>query len=146
MRWAAYSPHGKHIATASFDKTAKLLGLSYPGGPQIDRLAQLGDPHRFTFPQTEMPGLNYSFSGIKTAILYFLRDELKKNERFIEENINDICASIQHTLIGMLLQKLRKAARKFNVRQIAIAGGVSANSGLRTRLVEMGDKDEGVIR
>jgi len=121
----------------AFDKTAKLLGLSYPGGPLIDKYAKDGDPNRFTFPQTEMPGLNYSFSGIKTAILYFLRDELKKNEHFIEENLNDICASIQHTLVGMLLQKLRKAARKYRIKEIAIAGGVSANSGLRSALADM---------
>lgn len=121
----------------AFDKSAKLLGLSYPGGPLIDKHAQKGDPNRFGFPQTEMPGLNYSFSGIKTAILYFLRDELKKNEVFIEENLNDICASIQHTLVNMLLQKLRKAARQYKIKQVAIAGGVSANSGLRNALAEM---------
>ena len=125
----------------AFDKTAKLLGLPYPGGPYIDKHAQKGDAGRFSFPQTEMPGLNYSFSGIKTAILYFLRDELKKNERFIEENMNDICASIQQTLIGMLLQKLRKAARKFKINQIAIAGGVSANSGLRNALGNMAEAE-----
>lgn len=121
----------------AFDKSAKLLGLPYPGGPLIDKYAQQGNPERFSFPETSMPGLNYSFSGIKTGILYFLRDELKKNERFIDENLNDICASIQHTLVSMLLQKLRKAARKHNIKQIAIAGGVSANSGLRGTLSEM---------
>ena len=125
----------------AFDKSAKLLGLPYPGGPLIDKYAQKGDPKRFSFPQTEMPGLNYSFSGIKTAILYFLRDELKKNEQFIEENLEDICASIQHSLVSMLLQKLRKAARKFRINQIAIAGGVSANSGLRNDLAEMAQSE-----
>ena len=125
----------------AFDKSAKLLGLNYPGGPLIDKYAQLGDPHRFTLPQTEMPGLEYSFSGIKTGILYFLRDELKKNEKFIDENLNDICASIQHTLVEMLLQKLRKAARQFKIRNIALAGGVSANSGLRSGLNVMAEKE-----
>ena len=121
----------------AFDKSAKLLGLPYPGGPLIDKYAQLGDPDKYTFPETEMPGLNYSFSGIKTAILYFLRDNLKKNEHFIKDNLNDICASIQQTLVRMLLQKLRKAARKYRINQIAIAGGVSANSGLRKNLEAM---------
>ena len=125
----------------AFDKSAKLLGLSYPGGPLIDKYAQLGNPHRFPLPQTEMPGLEYSFSGIKTGILYFLRDELKKNENFIDENLNDICASIQHTLVEMLLQKLRKAARQFNIKNIALAGGVSANSGLRNGLNNMAEKE-----
>ena len=128
----------------AFDKSAKLLGLPYPGGPLIDKHAQKGNPKRFSFPQTEMPGLNYSFSGIKTAILYFLRDELKKNEQFIEENLDDICASIQHTLVSMLLQKLRKAARKFRINQIAIAGGVSANSGLRNELAQMAKSEDWV--
>lgn len=121
----------------AFDKSAKLLGLPYPGGPLIDQYAQQGNPGRFSFPETSMPGLSYSFSGIKTGILYFLRDELKKNENFIEENLHDICASIQHTLVSMLLQKLRKAARKHRIKQIAIAGGVSANSGLRQMLAEI---------
>jgi N6-L-threonylcarbamoyladenine synthase len=121
----------------AFDKSAKLLGLPYPGGPLIDQYAQQGNPDRFSFPETSMPGLSYSFSGIKTGILYFLRDELKRNENFIEENLHDICASIQHTLVSMLLQKLRKAARKHRIKQIAIAGGVSANSGLRQMLEEM---------
>ncbi|MGW8124022.1 tRNA (adenosine(37)-N6)-threonylcarbamoyltransferase complex transferase subunit TsaD [Roseivirga echinicomitans] len=125
----------------AFDKSAKLLGLGYPGGPLIDKHAQLGDPHRFPLPQTEMPGLEYSFSGIKTGILYFLRDELKKNPNFIDENLNDICASIQHTLVGMLLQKLRKAAKEFKIKNIALAGGVSANSGLRNGLNTMAEKE-----
>lgn len=125
----------------AFDKSAKLLGLPYPGGPLIDKYAQLGDSGRFTFPETSMPGLSYSFSGIKTGILYFLRDELKKNEKFIDENLNDICASIQHTLVKMLLQKLRKAARQHNIKEIAIAGGVSANSGLRKSLKLMAESE-----
>lgn len=125
----------------AFDKSAKLLGLGYPGGPQIDKLAREGDPLRFDFPETEMKAYNYSFSGIKTAILYFLRAELKKDEHFIEKNINDIAASIQHTLINMLLQKLKKAARDQGINQIALAGGVSANSGLRRALHELAEKE-----
>lgn len=125
----------------AFDKSAKLLGLGYPGGPQIDKLAREGDPLMFDFPETEMKAYNYSFSGIKTAILYFLRAELKKDEHFIEKNINDIAASIQHTLINMLLQKLKKAARDQGINQIALAGGVSANSGLRRALHELAEKE-----
>lgn len=121
----------------AFDKTAKMLGLGYPGGPLVDKLAKEGDPLKFKFPETEMKGLNYSFSGIKTAVLYFLRDQLKQNEDFIKNNVNDICASVQHTLVQMLLQKLRKAARQYKIKEIAIAGGVSANSGLRNALNEM---------
>ena len=121
----------------AFDKVAKMMGLGYPGGPMVDKLAQQGNADAFSFPESEMAGLNYSFSGIKTAVLYFLRDKLKENENFIEENKDDLAASIQKTLINMLLQKLRKAARKYRVNQVAIAGGVSANSGLRNRLTEM---------
>ena len=126
----------------AFDKSAKLLGLGYPGGPQIDKYAALGNPDRFNFPETEMPGLSFSFSGIKTGILYFLRAKLRENENFITENLNDICASIQQTLISMLLQKLRKAARQHNIKNIAIAGGVSANRGLRHSLSTMAEKEK----
>ncbi len=125
----------------AFDKSAKLLGLGYPGGPKVDKHAAKGNPDRFSFPETEMPGLNYSFSGIKTGILYFLRDKLKENEHFITENLDDICASIQKTLVGMLLQKLRKASREYRIKNIAIAGGVSANQGLRKSLAEMAEKE-----
>jgi len=125
----------------AFDKTAKLLGLPYPGGPLIDRYAREGNPLAFSFPQTEMPGLDYSFSGIKTAFLYFLRDRTRENPRFIEENLPDICASVQHTLVQMLLTKLRRAARETGIREIALAGGVSANSGLRQALTELGRKE-----
>jgi N6-L-threonylcarbamoyladenine synthase len=118
----------------AFDKAAKMLELPYPGGPFIDKLAQKGNPEAFQFPLSEMQGLNYSFSGIKTAILYFLRDQTKTDPTFVENNINDICASIQHTLIHMLLQKLKKAAKQTGISQIAIAGGVAANSGLRQAL------------
>lgn len=125
----------------AFDKTAKLLDLPYPGGPLIDRYAQQGNPLAFRFPEVEMPGLNYSFSGIKTAFLYFLRDQTKANPQFIAQNLPDICASIQHTLIQILLTKLRKAARQTGIREIALAGGVSANSGLRATLQQMGEKE-----
>jgi len=117
----------------AFDKSAKLLGLPYPGGPQIDQHAAQGDPGAFQFPETNIPGLNYSFSGIKTGILYFLREQVKSNPGFIEQNMNDICASIQKTLIDMLMNKLIKAAKETGIRAIAIAGGVSANIGLRRR-------------
>ncbi|BDD05769.1 tRNA (adenosine(37)-N6)-threonylcarbamoyltransferase complex transferase subunit TsaD [Aureibacter tunicatorum] len=124
----------------AFDKTAKLLGLPYPGGPLVDKYAQQGNPNAYSFPMAEIKGYDYSFSGIKTAILYFLREQKKANENFIEENMNDICASIQHTFIAMLLQKLKKAANKHKIRHIAIAGGVSANSGLRASLQELAKK------
>lgn len=124
----------------AFDKTAKLLGLPYPGGPLIDKYAALGNPKAFQFPITRMPGLNYSFSGIKTAVLYFLRDQLKANPQFIEENIPDLCASIQYSLIEMLLLKLKDAVKQYGVKEIAIAGGVSANSGLRKTLKELSEK------
>lgn len=125
----------------AFDKTAKLIGLPYPGGPMIDKLAKTGNPQAFEFPVSEMEGYNFSFSGIKTAVLYFLRDNIKRNENFVEENKADICASLQFTLIKMLLQKLRRASRELGIREIAIAGGVSANSGLRNSLKEMGEKE-----
>jgi N6-L-threonylcarbamoyladenine synthase len=118
----------------AFDKTAKLLGLPYPGGPLLDRHAKEGNPKAFTFPVTRMPGLNYSFSGIKTAVLYFLRDQLAENPNFITENLADLCASIQYTLVEMLLIKLKVAMKEYGITEVAIAGGVSANSGLRAAL------------
>lgn len=118
----------------AFDKTAKLLGLPYPGGPLIDQYARLGNPQAFEFPATSTPGFNYSFSGIKTAILYFLRERIKENPEFIQERLSDICASVQQTLIDMLMNKLKKAAKKFKISQIAISGGVAANRGLRQRI------------
>lgn len=121
----------------AFDKTAKLLGLPYPGGPLIDKYAKEGNPRAFQFPITRMPGLNYSFSGIKTAVLYFLRDQLKENPKFIEENLADLCASIQYSLVEMLLIKLKAAVKEYGVKEVAIAGGVSANSGLRDTLTEL---------
>jgi N6-L-threonylcarbamoyladenine synthase len=123
----------------AFDKTAKLLGLPYPGGPLIDRYAQHGNPKIFAFPMGEMPDLNFSFSGIKTAIMYFLQKETKANPDFIVENLPDICASVQHTLVQILLKKLKKAAKQTGITQITIAGGVSANSGLRKALTELGE-------
>ena len=120
----------------AFDKTAKLLGLPYPGGPLVDQYAKEGNPKAFKFPVTRMPGLNYSFSGIKTAVLYFLRDQLQTNPEFITENLTDLCASIQYTLVEMLLIKLKEAVKQYGVTEIAIAGGVSANSGLRNTLAE----------
>ena len=121
----------------AFDKTAKLLGLPYPGGPLIDKYAKEGNPKAFNFPITRMPELNYSFSGIKTAVLYFLRDQLKENPKFIEENLADLCASIQYSLVEMLLIKLKVAVKQYGVKEIAIAGGVSANSGLRETLTQL---------
>lgn len=125
----------------AFDKTAKILGLPYPGGPLIDKYAQQGDPLAFPFPDTDMPALNYSFSGIKTAFLYFIQKQTRKNTQFVEENLADICASIQYTLVNMLLKKLKKAAKQTNINEIAIAGGVSANSVLRKTLEEAGKKE-----
>ena len=125
----------------AFDKAAKLLGLPYPGGPLIDKYAKEGNPNRFEFPMVEMQGLNYSFSGIKTAFLYFLQKETKKNVNFVEENLADICASMQNILIKILLQKLRKASREYKIREIAIAGGVSANSGLRSEIQKLGETE-----
>jgi N6-L-threonylcarbamoyladenine synthase len=124
----------------AFDKTAKLLGLPYPGGPLLDRYAKQGNPKAFTFPITRMPGLNYSFSGIKTAVLYFLRDRLEENPNFIIENLPDLCASIQHTLVEMLLIKLKEAMKQLGVSEVAIAGGVSANSGLRSALAALAQR------
>ncbi|WP_026945331.1 tRNA (adenosine(37)-N6)-threonylcarbamoyltransferase complex transferase subunit TsaD [Algoriphagus marincola] len=118
----------------AFDKTAKLLGLPYPGGPLIDKYAKEGNPKAFDFPVTRMPNLDFSFSGIKTAVLYFLKEQLQGNPDFIQENLFDLCASIQYTLIEMLRIKLVQAAKETGIRQVAIAGGVSANSGLRKTL------------
>jgi len=118
-------------AGETFDKAAKIMGLPYPGGPVIDKLAQQGDPHKFKFPEPNMQGFDYSFSGLKTSFLYFLRDNLKTDPDFIEKNKTDLSASIQRTIISILLRKLKLASEKYNTKQIAIAGGVSANSELR---------------
>ena len=122
----------------AFDKCSKMMGLGYPGGPIIDRLAKEGDPDRFVFAKPRIPGLDYSFSGIKTSLLYFVRDEMAKDPGFMEKNKADICASFQKTLIDILMGKLIKAARQTGIREIAIGGGVSANSGLRARIEEEG--------
>lgn len=123
-------------AGEAFDKCAKVMGLPYPGGPHVDKLAKTGNPHRFVFSQPRIPDLNYSFSGLKTNFLYFLRDNLKENENFVQENLADLCASLQYTIIEILMKKLRKAAKQTGINEIAVAGGVSANSGLRDALRE----------
>ena len=127
-------------AGEAFDKAAKIMGLPYPGGPEIDRLAKIGNPDAFSFPKPSMQGLNYSFSGLKTSFLYFLRDRLKEDERFIEKNKADLSASMQYTIIHILMNKLKRAARETGIHEIAIAGGVSANSGLRETLKQTADE------
>ena len=127
-------------AGEAFDKVAKMLGLPYPGGPLIDKYAADGDPLRFKFPMSEMKDYEFSFSGIKTSVLYFLQAQRKSDPDFAEKNIKDICASVQHTIINMLMAKLRKAAKELNIKHIGIAGGVSANSGLRKAIKEAGEK------
>ena len=122
----------------AFDKTAKMLGLPYPGGPLVDKYAADGNPKAYVFPGVDMPGLDFSFSGIKTAILYFLRDNTARNPNFVQDHLADICASVQHALVNILLKKLRKAAAETGIREIAIAGGVSANRGLRQALTAAG--------
>jgi N6-L-threonylcarbamoyladenine synthase len=127
-------------AGEAFDKAAKIMGLPYPGGPLIDKYAQQGNEKAFKFPETIMPGLDFSFSGIKTAFLYFLRDQKLKNPDFVEENLADICASLQRHLVNMLIKRLEQASDQTGIRQVAIAGGVSANSGLRKALIETGKR------
>ncbi len=141
-------------AGEAFDKSAKLLGLPYPGGPLIDKYAKEGNPDRFQFPEPKIPGLNFSFSGVKTSILYFLQNAGKSNiykeefsateeerNEFIKNNLADICASVQQRIISILLNKLKKAALETGIKEICIAGGVSANSGLRKALKEAGEKN-----
>lgn len=125
----------------AFDKAAKMLGLPYPGGPKLDKLAQQGNPDAFSFSEPVMPALDFSFSGIKTGILYFLQKQERQNPNFVQEHLADICASIQKTLVNMLLKKLKKAARQEAIKEVAIAGGVSANQGLRAGLQELGKKE-----
>jgi N6-L-threonylcarbamoyladenine synthase len=124
----------------AFDKSGKMLGLGYPAGPQIDQLSKNGDPKKFPFPIPKAPNLNYSFSGFKTAVLYFLQREVKKNPDFVKENLQDICASIQHTLIKILFQKIEKAVGETGINTVAIGGGVSANSGIRLQLTSYNQK------
>ncbi len=125
-------------AGEAFDKSAKLLGLPYPGGPLIDKYAQQGDANKFIFPEPQIDGLDFSFSGLKTAILYFIQKNEKQNENFIKENLNDICASVQQRIVSILLNKLEKAAEQTGIKNICIAGGVSANTGLRKAFEETG--------
>jgi len=127
-------------AGEAFDKCAKVMGLPYPGGPHIDRLAKQGNPKAFTLNKPHIPGYNYSFSGLKTSFLYLLRDKIKENPNFVEENLNDLCATIQATVVEILMDKLRKAAVDLNIRHIAVAGGVSANSALRQSFLDHGLK------
>lgn len=127
-------------AGEAFDKAAKVLGLPYPGGPLIDRYAREGNPGAFRLPRPNSPGLDFSFSGLKTAFLYLARDQSQKDSEFKTNNINDLCASLQAAIIDILMDKLIKASEEYGIHQIAIAGGVSANSGLRSRLLSMGEK------
>jgi N6-L-threonylcarbamoyladenine synthase len=117
-----------------------MLGLPYPGGPLVDKYAELGNPLRFTFPASEMKDYDFSFSGLKTSVLYFLQKEKQKDPDFIAHNLNDICASVQHTITKMLMKKLEKAADVYHIQHVGIAGGVSANSGLRKSITELGIK------
>ena len=118
----------------AFDKSGKILGLGYPAGPEIDKRAKLGNPKAFKFTKPKVKGLNFSFSGLKTGILYFIQKKVKENPQFIKENLNDICASIQYTIVGILMDKLKLAVLETGINQIAIGGGVSANSGIRATL------------
>ena len=128
-------------AGEAFDKCAKVIGLPYPGGPLIDKLAKEGNPKAIKFAQPRIPGLDYSFSGLKTSFLYFIRDRIAENPNFIEENKADICASLQYTIIHILMLKLKKAAIETGIHTIAVAGGVSANSGLRNALLKEAEKN-----
>lgn len=127
-------------AGEAFDKTAKILNLPYPGGPLIDKYAREGNSKTYQFPEPQIPGLNFSFSGLKTSILYFIRDQVQQDADFVEKNMANICASIQSRIISILLNKLKRAAEEYDIKDIAIAGGVSANSGLRTELTALAEK------
>jgi N6-L-threonylcarbamoyladenine synthase len=127
-------------AGEAFDKSAKNLGLAYPGGPLVDKHAKDGNPFAFSFSKPKISGLNYSYSGLKTSVLYFLRDQLVQDPDFIRKNLDDLCASIQFTIIDILLNKLKKAIKQTGVKDVAIAGGVSANSGLRNSMLELAQK------
>lgn len=129
-------------AGEAFDKCAKVVGLPYPGGPHIDRLAKEGNPKAFSFNKPQIQGYNYSFSGLKTSFLYLLRDKLKENPNFVEENMNDLCASLQATVVEVLMNKLIQAAKDLKIDQIAVAGGVSANSALRQAFLDCGEKHD----
>ncbi|SFT12263.1 tRNA (adenosine(37)-N6)-threonylcarbamoyltransferase complex transferase subunit TsaD [Sphingobacterium wenxiniae] len=127
-------------AGEAFDKTAKILNLPYPGGPLIDKYAQEGNPEAFRLPEPQIPGLNFSFSGLKTAILYMVQGKEAENPNFLQENMADVCASVQSRIVSILLNKVKKAVKQSGVKDVAIAGGVSANSGLRQGLLELGEK------
>lgn len=127
-------------AGEAFDKAAKILGLPYPGGPLIDQYAKEGNPKAFAFPKPNIPDLNYSFSGLKTAYLYFVQNHIKENPDFVQQNLADICASIQYSIVSHLMKKLVMASEQTGIGQIAIAGGVSANSGLRDAIYKEGEK------
>jgi N6-L-threonylcarbamoyladenine synthase len=127
-------------AGEALDKTSKILGLPYPGGPMIDKYARLGNPDAYHFPEPRIPGLDFSFSGLKTAILYFIRDNVKLNPNFVQDNMADICASVEKRVVTILLNKLKKAAQQYHIKDVALAGGVSANTGLRQGLKQMGDE------
>lgn len=134
---------GKTIDDAAgeaFDKCAKVMGLPYPGGPVIDKLSKLGDENKFKFAKPAIPGFDYSFSGLKTSFLYTVRDEVAKNPDFIASNVNDLAASLQKTIIDILFNKLEKAVKQTGIRRVAISGGVSANSGLRNRMLQAAEK------
>ena len=125
-------------AGEAMDKTSKILGLPYPGGPLIDKNARSGNPDAYKFPEPQIPGFDFSFSGLKTAILYFIRDNVAADPNFIQENMADICASVEKRIATILLNKLKRAAAEYNIKDIALAGGVSANTGLRESLIKMG--------
>jgi N6-L-threonylcarbamoyladenine synthase len=127
-------------AGEAFDKTAKILNLPYPGGPLIDKYAKEGNPLAYKFGEPQIKDLNYSFSGFKTSILYFIRNQEKENPNFVSEHLHDICASVQHSIVHILLNKLKKAAKQYGIKEIAIAGGVSANSGLRAGLTALAEE------
>jgi N6-L-threonylcarbamoyladenine synthase len=127
-------------AGEAFDKTAKLLGLPYPGGPLVDKYAQQGNASAFKFAEPQIPGLDFSFSGLKTSVLYFLQARLKEDEHFVEKHLNDLCASVQATIVTILMKKLKKAVLQTGIKNVCIAGGVSANSGLRNAMKEWGEK------
>lgn len=127
-------------AGEAYDKSAKLIGLPYPGGPLIDKYASTGNPHRYTFPEPQIEGLDFSFSGIKTAIMYFLQEQTAKDPAFAENNLADICASVQYRINSILIGKMKKAILLTGIKEICLAGGVSANSGLRSMFRELGEK------
>lgn len=127
-------------AGEAFDKTAKILGLPYPGGPELDKLAAKGNPKAFSFPIAQVGGLDFSFSGLKTAVLYFVRDQSKNDPDFLQKNMEDVCASVQYTIVKTLMRRIEQAVMQTGLKQVALAGGVSANSGLRNALLAAGNE------